>query len=61
MKETSKILEHKNFNLQIDGPYNVIYGEQIKVHHFLKGSVLVTEFQTNAGQFALELLIKSKK
>ncbi len=60
IKETTKILEVKNFSISYDGPYHVIYGEQINIHHFQKGPILVTEFNSDFGPLAIELLIKGK-
>jgi len=60
MKETSKILEKRNFSINYEGPFQVVYGEELTIHHFQKGPVLVTEFNSSYGPFAMELLIKGK-
>jgi CheY-like chemotaxis protein len=60
MKETSKVLERKSFSIHYEGPHQVVFGENLNIHHFQKGPVLVTEFESDLGSFAMELLIKGK-
>lgn len=61
MVQAKSQLNELGYQLETSVPPGIYFGNELTLHHFYQGPVLVTTFQTKFGRFSLELMFKGTK